>query len=76
MKPIPQWRSAWRMWSVQFASLLVFWALLPAEQQGAILGLLGVPADAINGVLAVLVLVSRLIAQPALTEAKDAERPQ
>lgn len=68
MKLIPNVRDAWRMWSVRFASLLVVWVLLPADQQAAILGLVGVPADAIDGVLAVLVLVSRLIAQPELQE--------
>lgn len=76
MKLIPNAGQAWRMWSVRFASLLVVWVLLPVDQQSAILGLVGVPADAIDGALAVLVLVSRLIAQPALTESQDAERTQ
>ena len=73
MKLIPNAGQAWRMWSVRFASLLVVWVLLPENQQGAILSLIGVPADAIDGVLALLVLVSRLIAQPAL-ETSNADR--
>ena len=65
---IPNARDAWRFWSVRFAAALVAWELTPADYQAALLGLLGIPADVIPGVLAALSLASRLIQQPALHE--------
>jgi hypothetical protein len=66
MKPIPEWRDAWRLWSVRFTLLLLVWELMPEHHQTALLSLIGVPADLIPGVLAALILAARLIAQPAL----------
>ena len=42
MKLIPEWRQAWRMLSVQVASLAIVWGALPVDQQAAILALFGV----------------------------------
>jgi len=42
MKLIPEWRQAWRMLSVQVASLAIAWGALPVDQQAAILALFGV----------------------------------
>lgn len=64
MKIIPEWRRAWRMFSVQLATLIVVWTALPAEAQAAVVGLLGVPPDKVPGVLAALLIVARLIDQP------------
>lgn len=33
MKLIPEWRQAWRMLSVQVASLAIVWGALPVDQQ-------------------------------------------
>lgn len=66
MKLIPDARSAWRFWSVRFASLLLVWELLPAEHQTALLALAGIPVDLIPGLLAALILASRIVQQPAV----------
>ena len=68
MHLIPQWRRAWRMFSVQASALVIAWLALPAEQQADVAGLIGVPPDAIPGVLALLAIVGRLIAQPKVHE--------
>lgn len=65
MKPIPNWRRAWRLASVQIAAAIVAWSVLPADAQAAVVGLLGVPADKIPGAMALLLIVARLIDQPA-----------
>jgi hypothetical protein len=52
------------MFSVQMASIILIWSTLPAESQAAVLGLVGVPSDAVTGILAVLVILGRLIDQP------------
>jgi hypothetical protein len=64
MKFIPQWRRAWRMASVQLAAGIVAWSVLPPEAQAAVVGLVGVPADKVPGVMAALLIVARLIDQP------------
>jgi hypothetical protein len=64
MRLIPEARKAWRMFSVQMASIILIWSTLPAESQAAVLGLVGVPSDAVTGILAVLVILGRLIDQP------------
>ncbi len=61
---IPQWRRAWRFWSVRLSSALVAWALLPPDQQAALVSWAGVAPERVPAVLALLVLVSRLIDQP------------
>jgi hypothetical protein len=61
---ISNWRQAWRMASVQMAAVIVAWAALPADMQAAIVQAVGVPAERVPGVLALLVIVARLIDQP------------
>jgi hypothetical protein len=68
IKPIPEWRRAWRMISVQAASLILVWIALPEAQQAAILSLLGIPANAVTGVLAAATIFGRLINQPKVRE--------
>ena len=64
MSLIPNWRAAWRLFSIQAAALLVLWASLPADQQSAILSLIPwISADKVPGVLGVLVIVGRLVKQ-------------
>lgn len=65
MKPIPNWRKAWRMHSVQIAVLAVAWSRLPVDTQAAVLSLLGVRPESVPGILGLLVLATRLIYQPA-----------
>ena len=67
MKLIPNWRSAWRMATVQLASCGIAFGLLPPEMQSAILEAAGVPASRVTAVLGVLVLLGRIVAQPAVT---------
>jgi hypothetical protein len=64
MRLIPNARNAWRMFSVQIASIILIWSTLPTESQAAVLGLVGVPTNAVTGILAVLVILGRLIDQP------------
>ena len=65
MTLIPNWRSAWRMASVQISLLAVLFAALPEDQQAAILALLGVSPERIPGVLGLAIIAARLINQPA-----------
>ena len=64
MTLIPNWRSAWRMASVQISLLAVLFAALPADQQAAILALLGLAPERIPGVLGLAVILARVIDQP------------
>ncbi len=64
MRLIPQWRRAWRMASVQIAAVIAAWAVLPPDAQAAAVALVGIPADKVPGILAVLLIVARLIDQP------------
>ena len=64
MTLIPNWRQAWRMLSVQIAALAVLFAALPADQQAAILALLGLAPERIPGVLGLAVILARVIDQP------------
>ena len=64
MNIIPNWRKAWRMLSVQCASILVVWAATPAETQAAVLSTLGARPDQMTGILAMLIIVGRLVEQP------------
>ena len=61
---IPEARSAWRMASVQIATLAIVFGALPADQQAAILALLGIDAARIPGVLGLAVILARVIDQP------------
>jgi len=65
IQAIPNWRRAWRMLSVQIAALAVTWGALPIDTQQAVLALAGVPAERVPALLGVLVLLARLVDQPA-----------
>lgn len=71
MKLIPNWRSAWRMLTVQIGVLAVVWVALPAETQAAVLRLLGIDAQHLPGLVGVAVILGRLIAQPAVRGKAD-----
>ena len=64
MKLIPNIRSAWRMATVQLATLGIGFGLLPPDTQAALLDAVGVPAGRVTAVLGVLVLLARVVAQP------------
>lgn len=66
MKLVPQWRRAWRMFSVQLSAVIVAWVALPEAQQMALAGLVGIQADTVPGLLAALAILGRVIDQPAL----------
>lgn len=66
MKLIQNIRQAPRLWSVQVAALLVAWGSLPADVQAAIVGLVGVPPERVPAVLGLLVILARLVQQPAV----------
>ena len=63
---IPEARSAWRMASVRIAALGVVFGALPADQQAAILALLGVSPERIPACLGLALILARLIDQPRL----------
>lgn len=63
---IPNARSAWRMLSVQIAAAAVLFGALPADQQAAILALLGVGPERIPALMGLAVILARLIDQPKL----------
>jgi len=52
------------MFSVQAAAAIVLWVGLPAETQAQVLELLPLTQDQVTGLLAVLGIIGRLIAQP------------
>jgi hypothetical protein len=56
------------MLSVQAASLILVWITLPEVHQVAILSLLGIPANAVTGILAAATIFGRLINQPKVRE--------
>lgn len=64
MKLVDNWKRAHRMLSVQIASAAVIFGSLPADQQTAILGFIGITPERIPAVLGLLFIVSRLVSQP------------
>jgi hypothetical protein len=68
MKLIPQWRHCWRMFSVQASAFIVVWVALPADQQSALVSLLGISPEAVPGILAALAIVGRMVDQPKVRE--------
>lgn len=68
MRLIPEWRRAWRMLSVQAASLILVWVALPVETQTAILVWSGVRTESITAALGLLVILGRLVDQPKVRE--------
>ena len=71
MKLIDNLRQAPRLWSVQLGALLVAWGSLPVDLQAAIVSLVGVPAERVPAVLGLLVIVARLVQQPALQQPQE-----
>lgn len=61
---IPEWRRAWRMLSVQAAGLAVLFGALPADQQAALLAMLGISPERLPALLGLAVIVARLVDQP------------
>lgn len=66
-KLIPNSRKAWRMLSVQIAAVAVLFGALPADQQAAIMSLLGVAPERIPALMGLAVILARLIDQPGLS---------
>lgn len=64
MKLVDNWKRAHRMLSVQIASAAVLFGSLPAEQQAAILGVVGITPERIPAALGLLFIVGRLVNQP------------
>ncbi len=65
---IPNWRSAWRMLSMQVAALAVIFGGLPLEHQTVILAWVGIAPERIPAVLGLAVIVARVIQQPAVRD--------
>lgn len=65
---IPNWRRAWRMASVQLAALAVIFGALPADTQASVLAMVGVPASRVPAIMGLLIILVRLIQQPAAAE--------
>ena len=70
MRPrlIPEARRAWRLLSVQIAGAAVIFGALPADQQSAILSLIGIGPERIPALLGLAVIVARLVKQPKASE--------
>ena len=64
---VENWRQAPKWLSMQFAAALGAWLLIPEGTQALVLGLLGVPAATVPGVLVAGVILGRLVAQPKAT---------
>lgn len=64
MKFVDNWKQAPKWLSMQFAAALGVWVGLPEGAQAVVLGLLGVPAATVPGVLVAGVILGRLIDQP------------
>jgi hypothetical protein len=71
MKLIDNIRQAPRMWSVQLASLLVAWSALPLDMQAALVQAVGIPQERVAAVLGLLVILARLVQQPALQKPQE-----
>jgi len=71
---VPDWRAAWKWFSVHIGTIAVIFGLMPAETQAAVLSLIGVPQHSVVGVIGVLFIVARLMAQgkPAQPDTTDA----
>jgi hypothetical protein len=60
---VSDWRQAWKWLSVQISALLVVWASIPADQQAAILALVGLDQSKLVGLMGVAIIIGRLVAQ-------------
>jgi hypothetical protein len=70
MKLINDAKSAWKLLSVHVAGVAIAWAMLPADQQAAILAVVGIGQERVTAVLGVLFIVARLIKQTPDAEGK------
>lgn len=68
LKPIPNWKRAWRMLTVHVATLALGFGLMTPEQQAGLLDLLGVAPERAPAVLGLMFLAARLIDQPKTRE--------
>jgi hypothetical protein len=77
---IPEWRQAWRMFSVNIAAIGAVlsggWIITPHDQQVAILAFMGVSEAAVPMALFLLVILGRLVQQPAILEARQEPDPE
>jgi hypothetical protein len=64
MQLIPGWKKAARLFSVQAGLLALAWLSLPIDQQAAVLSLLPFSENQVTGLLVLIGLAGRLIAQP------------
>lgn len=60
---VPDWKDAWKWLSVQFSTLMIIWANLPAETQAGILSLFGLNQSKLIGLMGVAIIIGRMIAQ-------------
>jgi hypothetical protein len=67
-------RGAWKLFSVWAASLAVVWGMLPADQQRAVLDLLGIGPERMPAVLGVLFILARIIKQPGSAKPAQDDR--
>lgn len=67
MKMIPDWRKAWRMFSVQALAVLFVWLGMPADMQAEILAALCVESETVPRVLVLVSLVGRLVQQRSVS---------
>lgn len=74
MKLIEDWRQAWRLLSVQVASLAIVWGALPVDQQAAILALFGVGPERVPLVIGLAVIVARVVSQQQTDASAAAQR--
>lgn len=63
VKFVDNWRNAGKMLSVQVAGAAVLFGALPADQQSAVLALLGVGVERIPAIVGIAVILGRLIDQ-------------
>ena len=69
MKLIPEARRWWRMLSMQFGALALVWLALPAEAQSTVLRMLpGMTEERVAGLLVLLAMIGRLVAQPKVRQ--------
>ena len=77
---VPEWRKAWRMFSVWWAAICAAavpaWMLLPEDQKASILSALGVNPGWIVAASFVVSIVLRLKSQGISAEEPERKEPQ
>lgn len=68
MHLIPNWRRAWRYFTVQIGLLAIIWVNLPESTQVAVLRVLHLDREVLPGIMGVAVIVARVIAQSKVRE--------